>query len=319
MSEQQVRLMLLTVWMVHWLSTSIWNLQWETFLILHLVFNNSYFHDFHSLIFDFHDVLAEFYRHIREFLSFCDAFRRRTSSLPNCSVCVAKQVIIAALLRAKRSTQIVIILIFIDDRFIYKSNTDSICYRTYNLNVVLIYDLIIIIKPDLDDSFYNVTDPICDPIFYPTSGGVNPSFENGLSPWRLQGSSGIDTDASGVKEGESRTGTHSFHAVGVEPGWFIDISQNFDVTPNTAYEIELWSKSVMPGCYVTMWFLNQYASYDTATTYTKLSLSIPREDVTPEAVASESMMLIEFLCDGVGGYGPDYAMFIDDITVTVVQ
>ncbi|EQB49967.1 hypothetical protein CGLO_10643 [Colletotrichum gloeosporioides Cg-14] len=301
MSEQQVWLMLLTVWMV-------------TFLILHLLFIYSHFPYFHALIFDFHYVLAEFYSHICEFLSFSDALRRPYGENAVVDIIiVAEHLIIAVLLRAKRS-MIVVILILIDVCVIHKSNTNN-----FNTIFIALIDGLIIFKSDLYYSFHNDTELVSNRIFYPAAGDGNSSFENGLSPWRLQGSGGIDTDASGVKEGESHTGTHSFHAVGVEAGWFIDISRDFDVTANTAYQLELWAKSVTPGCYVTVWFLKQDATLDTTTAYTKLSLSIPAENVTPDAIASGSTALIEFLCDGVGGFGPDYAMFIDDITVTAVQ
>lgn len=146
---------------------------------------------------------------------------------------------------------------------------------------------------------------------------INPSFEDGFAPWSITGSFGLDPNVSGVRAGDSRSGTNAYVAVGTATEWFADFTQTLVLVPNTAYKFEMWAKSATPGCTVQFQLLGKADGLDTQVTYTSITLEIPAEDVTPEIIAaSESRVLIDIFCNA--GIGPEYAVYVDDITVTVL-
>jgi hypothetical protein len=67
---------------------------------------------------------------------------------------------------------------------------------------------------------------------------VNPSFDLDFAGWRFQGGDFVDTQATGVRSGQGRTGANAYQAAETQSGWFVDISQNLTLLPNTAYTME---------------------------------------------------------------------------------
>ncbi|KAF2824478.1 hypothetical protein CC86DRAFT_408554 [Ophiobolus disseminans] len=130
----------------------------------------------------------------------------------------------------------------------------------------------------------------------------------------------MDAEASGVKPGNGRTGTNAFTAVGISgsaPNWFADIVQMPVIVPNTSYRFELWAKSVTPGCTVQVQVLGRADGIDTTTSYRSISVVIPAAEVTPELIAqTQSTVLVDIFC--IPGDGPNYAVYVDDITLTIV-
>lgn len=124
----------------------------------------------------------------------------------------------------------------------------------------------------------------------------------------------MNIGSSGVRAGNSRSGTNAFVAVGAASGWFYDISQALAVVPNQAYRLEYWIRSETRDCTVLYGLLGTSNGRDTTTTYERVVFDIP--PATQEQVTRDNTILLDIYCNA--GFGPDYAVYVDDVTLTAV-